>query len=377
MTQLNKYIHIVCPAEPKASSEDDMADTYFQLQLFHQAGFTVILHFFSDDNDEDLSQLENLAETVYSYERNHGHKGLSIRHPYCISSRSNPALLQNLLKHRCPVLFQGMTATFYLPELAEQGYKTFIRINGIKSELYDTLMKCEKSLFRKAYSFNEARLIRKWEEKIAQQATVLVSTFYDKEKFVELYKGACVKFVPPLLPAPEVNALQGTGMYCLYFGDMSNPENAKMAHWLSDIFSKLTVPLIVADTCSTEQEEYPYHPGSNICTVSNPEETALKELIQKAQLILLPRCHSSGFDKRLLVALESGRHCICNELMVKDSVLQKLVIVANDCNEIARVIHQYFSRPFTQYDINERVHLLSTGYCIKNPIHELLEIVDQ
>ncbi|MEP7279996.1 MAG: hypothetical protein ABI813_15215 [Bacteroidota bacterium] len=374
---MNKQVHIVCPEIPHPSSTADMTDTYFQLHFLQRAGYQVILHCFHDDTNPVSTHLNQLVSGIHLYARNHGHKGVSIRHPYCISSRSNPALLENLLQQVHPVLFQGMSCTYYLPHLAAHGYKTVVRINGIASQLYETLTRCEKSLIKKAYSFNEARLIRKWEEKIAGLATVIATTPGDQQKFQQLYKTARTVCLPPFIPVPEIKTQTGTGMYCLYYGDLSNPENDKMVQWLSEnVFSKLPVPLIVADTCSVVRIEYQHGPESNICMVCNPAETALCELLQKAQIILLPRCHDNGFDKRLLQALEKGRHCICNDLMVKDTGLEKLFITANGCEENIRAISDYFSQPFTEDDIRKRAALLANCYSPARALQGLLEIID-
>jgi hypothetical protein len=379
LNQLNKHIHIVCPDIPDPSADTDLSDTYFQLLFFYEAGYHIILHCFHGDTIPSTTHLESITSRIHLYARNQGHKGVSIRHPYCVSSRSNPLLLENLLQHAYPVMFQGLTSTFCLPDLVANGYKTFVRINGIASELYGEFTKCEKSLIRKAYSFNEARLIRKWEEKISEHATIITTTVTDQQKFQQLYQGSNAKCLAPFIPMPEIIARPGTGMYCLYYGDLSNPENDKMVYWLSDnIFRKMPVPLIVADCCSTiKLQEQPLHPESNICMVMDPSETALTELIQKAQIILLPRCHNYGFDKRLVQALAAGRHCICNDIMVKDTGLEKLFIVANDNEAMMDAITNHFSRPFTDHDIQDRKELLSASYFPKLSLNGLIEMIDQ
>jgi len=337
---LNKQIHIVCPEIPGPFSSADMTDTYFQLQFLYRAGYQAILHCFHNDPDPNITHLKNLSSCIHLYARNHGHKAVSMRHPYCISSRSNPQLLENLLQYAYPVLFQGMSSTFYLPDLVDRGYKVVVRINGIASEIYEAFIKCEKSLIKKAYSFNEARLIRKWEEKISEHATIVTTTISDKQKFQQLYKGAKTRYIAPFIPMPQIKCQPGKGMYCLYYGDLSNPENEKMVSWLSEsVFNKMPVPLIVADTGNSVKPRDPLHPDSNICVVSNPAATELNELIQKAQIILLLRCHHHGFDNRLLQALEKGRYCICNDLMIHDTGLEKLFIVANEEDEIIHAIN--------------------------------------
>ena len=379
LNQLNKHIHIICPGIPHPSSTGDMADTYYQLAFLQQANYNIILHCFHDNADAgtDTMHLKDITAGIHIYERNEGHKGISMCYPYCISSRSNPRLLQNVLEQACPVLFQGMRSTFWLPDLASAGYKTFVRINGIASDLYQASTRCEKSLLKKLYAFNEARLIRKWEKRISALAVVITTTIGDQERFNGLYPASHTKCIAPFIPAPAIKSELGTGMYCLYYGDMSNPENERMVHWLSEnIFSRIPVPLVVANTCPfTKTAES--HPESNICTVSNPDEHALKELVQKAQVVLLPRSHDYGFDKRLMLALEKGRHCICNDLMVRDTGLEKLFVIANGCNEITRAITHYFSLPFTDLDIRERTHVLSTCYFPRQAVNNLIDIVEQ
>jgi hypothetical protein len=315
---LHKLVHIVCPEIPGPASLGDMADSFFQMALLQEDGYDVILHCFTSDPEADTTQLDKITAGLYLYERNEGHKGVSMRHPYCISSRSHPQLPENILQYPGPVIFQGTGTTFFLPELAANGCKTFVRINGIASERYNVHIKCEKSLLKKAYAYNEARLIRKWEEKIAEYALVIATTACDEQQFRALYKHARTAFLPPYIPKPEVKSLAGTGNYCLYYGDMSNPENEKMAHWLSEhVFSKLPFLFIVADTCGNVKSEEQLHPESNICRICNTDAPALDELIQKAQLVILPRSCRYGFDKRLVQVLAKGRHCICNELMLE------------------------------------------------------------
>jgi hypothetical protein len=375
---LNKQVHIVCPEIPLPSSAGDMIDTYFQLQFLHQAGYAVILHCFHDDADPDTTELQHITAQIHLYPRNQGHKGVSIRHPYCISSRSSPQLLENLLRHQQPVLFQGTSTTYYLPDLVDRGYQTVVRINGIASELYGAFTKYEKSLLKKAYSFNEARLIKKWEEKIAEKATIIATTTGDQQKFKQLYKSARTICLAPFIPVPEIKSLPGKGMYCLYYGDLSNPENEKAVHWLTEnVFTKIPVPLVVADTGTVIKTEDQPHPESNICTIANPAETELRELIQKAQLILLPRCHNKGFDRRLLQALELGRFCICNDFMAENTGLEELFVIANDNDEMINTINQYFCRLFTEKDMDERKALLASCYTPRHALNKLLKMLEQ
>ena len=151
LNQLSKHIHIVCPEIPHPSSTADMADTYHQLTFLRHAGYKIMLHCFQQDTAADITHLQNIASDIMIYDRNEGHKGISMHYPYCISSRSNPRLLQNLLRHKAPVLFQGLRSTFWLPELVSKEYKTFVRINGIASELYRSSTRCEKSLLKKNF----------------------------------------------------------------------------------------------------------------------------------------------------------------------------------------------------------------------------------
>ena len=352
---MNKLIHIVCPAVPYPASNGDLADTYRQLIQLHHAGYDIILHCFTNGRQEETGHLGPLTSRIYLYERNMGHKGISFLHPYCISSRSDPRLLKNLLLVKCPVIFQGIASTFFLPDLAREQYKIFIRLNGVASAVSRSGMDCEKSVFRKLLAFQETRLTRKWEIAACKQAIVLAGNREDIYLLKDFCQDARIRWMPLMVDPPQVSIEPGNGMYCFYFGDFSNPENEQMARWLFEkIFRNSTIPLVLADTGSEPVPDQPYHHESNVCIIAQPTASALEELIRKAQLVLLPRCHGHGFDNRIVQALASGRHCVVNREMLNATGLDDLVVMANGCDSIKAAVSEYYAKPFTAKDIEAR-----------------------
>ena len=96
-----------------------------------------------------------------------GHKGLSMKLPYIVSSRANPELLENLKKDDYPILFEGIHTTYYVHEHALDNRKIFIRLHNAEHLYYKQLARQSRNLWKKIYYLNESRLLYKYEKGIA------------------------------------------------------------------------------------------------------------------------------------------------------------------------------------------------------------------
>ena len=72
------------------------------------------------------------------------------------------------------------------------------------------------------------------------------------------------------------------------------------------------IPFIIAGKNPSEKLKNIAYKNENVSLVSNPSEQEMNELINKAQIHLLPSFNTTGIKIKLLNALFNGRYCLAN-----------------------------------------------------------------
>lgn len=303
-------------------------------------------------------QLNKYCETVNYYERLQGLKGFSFTLPYIVASRRNEQLLNNLLKDDYPVLMEGIHCTFLLNDDRFASRKLFVRLHNVEHIYYRNLFRTSASVFRKLYYWWEARLLYKYEKRVANKALFWAVSEKDVSDYKEM---GCtkIKFLPLFLPVWKVDCPEGIGTFCLYHGNLSVAENEKAAIWLvQKVFNNLRVPLVLAGKNPGKKLRALIDGKANISLEANPDEQRMKELVSRAQIHVLPSFNKTGIKLKLINALFNGRHCLVNEAAVDGSRLEPACHTATTAAAFKSVILQLINQPFGAEEIQLRRRLL-------------------
>jgi hypothetical protein len=169
-----------------------------------------------------------------------------------------------------------------------------------------------------------------------------------------------LSFIPCFLPWQEVGSPLGKGEFCLYHGNLSVPENNAAAGWLiEEVFSKLTIPLVIAGKGISKTLMQKGHRFPHITFIDNPTIAAIDDLVRNAQVNVLPSLNNTGVKLKLLNALLNGRFCITNSNGVNGSRIETGVIVKDKADDWIEAVQDGMSQAFTQHDKTDRQQVLA------------------
>lgn len=336
-------------------------DLFYKLPALKKAGIKIHLHCF-DYGRGKQTELNKYCEQVYYYKRTIGKKGFSTKLPYIVNSRKNEKLFSRLLEDDYPVLMEGVHATALVMDERFKNRKKFVRIHNVEQHYYHHLYKCALQPANKLYYFIESKLLKSFEKTLAKNADGFFTvTRKDAAFYREVLGARNVNFLPIFLPPEKVISTPGIGSYCLYHGNLEVEENEKAAVWLiRNVFNKIEIPFIIAGKNPSKSLRKMAASKSNIQLISNPSQHKMTELIQKAQINVLPAFTDTGIKIKLIQALFTGRHCIVNSHMISGSGLEELCHVTDTPTAFAERIEQLYHQPFKPEEIMDRKEILNT-----------------
>jgi hypothetical protein len=333
-------------------------DLFWKIKTLHQLGVNIHLHCFEYGRKEQ-PELEKYCVELNYYHRNEGHKGFSTTIPYIVSSRASAALIENLEKDDYPILLEGVHCTYPLYCDKLKNRTVVLRLHNVEYDYYHHLCRHESSLIKKAYFFNESRLLKSYEEKIANKVKILAVSQKDADTYKETFHAKDVSYLPVFIPYQEVNAAEGLGTYCLYQGNLSIAENEKAAIWLIEkVFDHVKIPFVIAGKNPSSRLTRLAGSRCQICIIANPGEEEMKDLIAKAQVNILPSFNATGIKLKLLNALFNGRHCVVNEATVNETGLESACHIATTAAAFREVIVQLYRSYFGDEEIRLRKKML-------------------
>ncbi len=360
---MSPHLHIVCLDVPYPADYGGAIDMLYKIQALHEQGVKIHLHYFSYNLRGTPNELNQYCETIHVYERKTGYKGFSFTLPYIVSSRINAGLIQNLQQDNHPVLLEGLHCTGIIKEINKNNRKIIVRLHNDECAYYKQLAKSENNLFKKIYFLNESRLLKKYEKHLPANVHYACITDDDTNLFKKEYGLPEVSHLAAFAPFTHINDPDGVGNFCLYHGNLSVSENEKAAAWLiTKVFSKIKMPLVIAGKNPSKKIESLAHFYQHTCLVANPTDNELHDLIQKAQINVLPSFNNTGIKLKLINALFNGRHCLANDAMVAGTGLEQACHIANTPEAMASVITQLYHRPFTEEETVLRKNLLSRSF---------------
>lgn len=355
---MQRYLHIISFDVPYPADYGGVIDVFYTIKGLHEANVNVILHCFEYGRGEQ-PELEKYCSKVFYYPRSTGHKGFSAKLPYIVSSRTDDNMLQRLLEDEHPILVQGIHCTYLLHDPRFAHRKIFTRLMNIEHEYYHHLAKTTSSVLKKMFYYRESKLLKRYEQSIANKTSFIAVSESDTEYYKNEFGAKDIVCIHSIHPFQEVHCQEGIGCYCLYHGNLSVPENEKAVVWLArEVFNDLQVPLLVAGKKPSSKLQRILSNHSNICVIADPSEEEMQDMIQKAQINIIPSLNNTGLKLKLLNALFNGRHCVVNDAAVKGTQVQPACHIAGNADGFKSIIAQLYHKPFSDDEILLRKKLI-------------------
>ena len=358
---MDKHLHIISFDVPYPADYGGAIDVFYKIKALHKLGIKIHLQTYEYGRGHQ-DELLKYCDTVNYYKRDTGFKGFSFSLPYIVNSRGNEEMMRKILNDDFPVLMEGLHTTFFYnhPDFLKR--KVVLRAHNVETLYYTGLAETTDNVLKKIYYRNESRLLEKYEEEVIKKIPALYMTLYDAGHYSQK---KCANWgVLPVFHANEkINCLEGIGTYCLYHGNLSIPENEKTAIWLlENVFNDLTVPFVIAGKNPSKKLEELVHENQHTCLISNPGDEELYDLINRAQVNVLPAFNKTGIRLKLINALYNGRHCVVNDEMVCSTNLETACHIGNNAAGMKSILIQLYHKPFTEDEIQLRENLLNTHY---------------
>lgn len=256
-----------------------------------------------------------------------------------------------------PILFEGLHCTYFINHPKLKARTKIVRSHNIEHEYYLNLASIEHSFYKKQFFIREAKKLKNYEHVLDFADHILAISKNDTVYFKNLY--ANTLNISAFHPNEELSIKEGKGNYALYHGNLSVPENIYAAEYLvNKVFSKIEYPLIIAGRNPSEQLMNEIEKYKHIELKTNLSDDAIKDLIQNAQINVLPTFQKTGLKLKLLSSLYLGRHCIVNENMVENTGLEELCYVKNKSSEIIETILKLKDTAFTKDELLKRTEVL-------------------
>jgi hypothetical protein len=369
---MEKHLHIISFDVPYPANYGGVIDVFYKIRALHAQGVKIHLHCFEYGRAEALS-LESVCEKVYYYKRNMSKQLLFNTLPFVVITRSSEKLIENLLRDKHPVLFEGLHSCFHIEDERLVNRIKIVRTHNIEHDYYKNLEKVEKSFFRKTYFKMEAKKLERFEKVLHKADHVAAISSADTKYLSENYKN--VHHITAFHPNDVVKIREGQGNFCLYHGNLEVGENNEAAIFLvNEVFSKIKIPFIIAGKKPSKELIAAAERFSHIRIRGNINTQEIDELIRNAQINVLPTFQATGIKLKLLAALFNGRHCLVNTPMVANTGLEDLCIIRDDAAEISEEIERLFKEPFNMQQKKNRERILSESFSNEANVKKLIAL---
>jgi glycosyltransferase involved in cell wall biosynthesis len=353
-------IHIVSFDNPFPPNYGGVIDVFYRLKSLHELGIKITLHAF-EYGRKPTKELNKYCEKVYYYERRTFVNPFVGSLPYIVSTRKDDTLLENLLKDHSPILFEGLHTCYFLDHPKLKNRFKMVRMHNIEHEYYAKLEEVESNYFKKYFFSKESSRLKIYENNLKHADLILAISHNDEKYLNKHFKH--IKYIAAFHPNEKVTAISGTGDYCFYHGKLSVGENDEAARFLVEkVFNDISVPLFIAgDKPSTTLKKL-IEGKPHIKLFEHISTEQINELIQKAQVNILPTFQNTGIKLKLINVLFQGRFVIANDMMVRNTGLENLCIKANSPDEFKQKINEMMKKTFEEKEIQKREEILASNF---------------
>ncbi len=371
--------HIIAFDVPFPPNYGGIVDVFYKLKHLHQTGAKIIYHcFYYEGHNPPNEELEKYCENIYYYPRKKSISKAAIGSlPYVVSSRDNKELLENLIKDKYPILFDGIQCCYFLNNPLLKDRKRIYRANNIEHDYYDGLAKWERSKLKKKYLLKEAKRLKKFESELEGVDAILSVAKMDIPHFGQY---ANTHHIPPFFKSEhgkvDVNKSGIKGKYILFQGNLSVKENEHAVKFILDeIAPKSQHKFVIAGKSPSEWLINEIGLTANVQLIDSPPSVNMEALIQHAHINLLLTFQQTGIKLKLLHALESGKHVLINSLMDDSGIFSRMSHVEDGAENLINKIDELMKEEFSEIDSDSRKEVFSEYFNNENNANKILEII--
>ena len=361
------HLNIISFDIPYPPDYGGIIDVYFKIKALADIGIKLHCHFFQYKDRRPSKQLENICEKVYYYKRNRFKNPFISGLPYIVKTRKSKSLLENLNNNNYTILFEGLHSCLYLnnPSLRER--IKIVRMHNIEHIYYFHLAKKETNIMKKAFFHNEGKNLRKYLD-ILNYTDKIAAISLDDAKYLNVKFPDKTFYLPVFHPNNRLKVEFQKSNFALYNGNLSVNENTEAALYLiNHVFSGLDINLVIAGKNPPKELVKTVSSKNNIKLIGNPDDQTMQRLLTKAQIHVLPTFQNTGAKLKLINTLFYGKHVIVNPPMVENTDLKDLCLIANNANEMKKLIISNMDKVPDKELIKKREQFLLTRYSnIKN-----------
>ena len=368
-----KHLHIIAFDIPFPANYGGVIDVFYKLVHLKEAGVETILHCFEYGDRKPSPELAKLCHKVYYYKRKTGLLSQLSTKPYIVASRESEQLLKNLQLDDYPILFEGLHTCSLINHKALWHRFKIYRESNIEHQYYLHLAKSTKKILSKAYFILESAILWYFQKKLEHADLMLVVSKSDTSYLQNKFPTRRVVYLPSFHPNNEVSSKPGKQSFALYHGKLSVAENLQAAEYLiKDVFSKNTLPFVIAGLNPPASLYKLSEPYSNIKIIANPTDDQLFDLLETAHVNVLVTFQPTGLKLKLLNTLFKGKYCLVNSTMLVGTNLHSLCSIGNTAAELNDKLIGLFKMNFGPEEIAERKNLLEKDFSNYNNINTLL-----
>ena len=359
----DRHLHIISFDVPYPPNYGGVIDVFYKIRELHAKGIRLHLHIIEYPGRDRATELNEYCEEVFYYPRLTGIKSAFSPIPYIVKSRRSEEMMQNLLKDKHPILFEGLHSCYYISDQRLSGRMLIYRESNIEHSYYLNLCKAEHHIGKKAYFLVESLKLRLFQKKLKYASAMLVVSEDDTAYLKNHFPEKDVHYLPSFHANRELNILEGSGDYTLYHGNIEVPENEAAASFLiKKVFAGTSFKLIIAGMNPPQRIVQLAAKHPNIEVIANPGDDELFSLIRNAHVNILVTFQATGLKLKLLNTLYNGRHCLVNPPMLNGTGLNSLCHIASTAEELTGKLKNLENKPFTHADAIVREEVLMNAY---------------
>ncbi|MFH1119488.1 MAG: glycosyltransferase family 1 protein [Bacteroidota bacterium] len=358
-----RHLHIVSFDVPYPPNYGGVIDVFYKIRELHGKGIRLHLHIIEYPGRNRAPELNAYCDEIFYYPRLTGIRSFISLIPYIVKSRRSEEMIQNLLKDKHPILFEGLHSCYYINDSRLNDRMLVYRESNIEHRYYFNLFKAEHHLGKKAYFLAESLKLLLFQHKLKHAGAMFVVSEEDTAYLNKRFPEQKVHYLPSFHANSEINIPEGKGEYTLYHGNIEVPENeAAAAFLINKVFAGSAHKLIIAGMNPPQRIVQLASRYENISIIANPGDEELFSLIRNAHVNILVTFQATGLKLKLLNTLFNGRHCLVNPPMLNGTGLDAMCHIASTAAELTGKLDELKNKSFTHADASARRKILLNAY---------------